>query len=70
MPQAPQPRSSQPTSDPRATARAMFGRVLSAWAGDLLSLRLRGLDRPTYRRGAWSTAGLVGPSAKTPAEAA
>lgn len=48
----------------------MFGRVLGAWAGDLLSLRRRGLDRPTFRRGAWSTVGLLGPGAKTPAEAA
>lgn len=36
------------------TPRAMFERVLAAWAMDVLSLRRRGLDRPTVRKGAWT----------------
>ncbi len=70
MAQASPSRPADATPDPRAAARAMFGRVLGMWAGDLLSLRRRGLDRPTFRRGAWSTAGLLGPGSKSPAEAA
>jgi hypothetical protein len=37
-------------------SRAMFARVLSAWASDMLVLRSRGLDRPSARR----TRGAVG----------
>ncbi|MFO0834073.1 MAG: hypothetical protein U0638_03810 [Phycisphaerales bacterium] len=33
-----------------ADVRSMYGRVLSAWAVDLLSLRAAGLDRPSARR--------------------
>ncbi len=33
-----------------ADVRSMYGRVLSAWAVDLLSLRASGLDRPSARR--------------------
>lgn len=40
-------------SDPRVAARAMFERVLGAWAMDVLALRRRGLDRPGRR-------GLIG----------
>ena len=29
-------------------ARLMFQRMLAGWARDVLVLRLRGLDRPTY----------------------
>ncbi len=36
----------------RDHARAMFQRVLAAWAVDALSLRRRGLDRPCSRDGA------------------
>jgi hypothetical protein len=48
----------------------MFGRVLSAWASDLLKLRRQGMDRPGYRRGTWAIAGQLGPSSSTTAEAA
>jgi hypothetical protein len=30
-------------------AHLVYGRLISAWAGDLLSLRKRGLDVPTHR---------------------
>lgn len=56
----------QPTAQQRrredpavAAARAKFQRVLSIWAQDLLSLRRRGLDRPSFRRGAWYPAGRI-----------
>gem|GEM_PF-5267889 len=44
-------------------ARAMFRRVLPGWAGDLMGLRRRGLDRPTPRRGvrALPVPGWTGP---------
>jgi hypothetical protein len=35
----------------RMNARAMFQRVLSGWAVDVLSLRRRGWDRPCMRLG-------------------
>ena len=38
-------------SDARSEVRAMFQRVLAAWAVDALSLRRRGLDRPCSRDG-------------------
>lgn len=38
--------------DARSDVRAMFQRVLAAWAVDALSLRRRGLDRPCHRGGA------------------
>jgi hypothetical protein len=36
---------------PEARAQAMFQRVITHWAMDALSLRRRGLDRPTEREG-------------------
>ena len=33
-----------------AGVRSMYGRMLSTWAVDLLSLRASGLDRPSARR--------------------
>jgi hypothetical protein len=45
--------------DTQVEARAMFTRMLSAWASDLLSLRRTGLDVPGHRAG---TADLVTPS--------
>lgn len=41
-----------------STARAMFQRVLASWAGDLLELRRRGLDRPGRRDGTGAPAWL------------
>ncbi len=43
------------THAPRLDARAAYRRVLASWAQDVMELRRRGLDRPTLRRGAWST---------------
>jgi hypothetical protein len=34
---------------PVMNARAMFQRVLSSWAVDVLALRKKGLDRPSLR---------------------
>lgn len=46
-------------------ARRKFRAVLAPWAGDLLALRSRGLDRPSRRYGK----GLVLRPAPPPAEA-
>jgi hypothetical protein len=71
MAHVPDPRTAGPgPTDPRSEARAMFGRVLRSWAADLLDLRRRGLDRPSYRHGAWYIAGQVAPPASPTAEAA
>jgi hypothetical protein len=77
MVHAPIPHADGPSPvDPRTQARAVFGRVLSSWALDLLELRRRGMDRPSHRRGAWSIAGQVttptteGTAGTSPAEAA
>lgn len=42
-------------------ARAMFSRVLQSWASDVLSLRRRGLDRPSFRYGLWTGSNAAGP---------
>jgi hypothetical protein len=46
-------------SSPQASAQAMFQRVITGWAMDALSLRRRGLDRPSERSGTglWLTPG-------------
>ena len=47
--------------------RAMFQRVLAAWAVDALSLRRRGLDRPCSRDGdGGATPGCTGPGRFSP----
>lgn len=44
------PHADQQTT-PEARAQAMFQRVITHWAMDALSLRRRGLDRPSVRDG-------------------
>lgn len=62
---------SRPTVAPGpAAAKEMFARVLRSWAMDALSLRRRGLDRPSFRRGAWGCAGTIAPATRGRAEAA
>ena len=39
----------EPVTIAEATARAMYQRVLSSWASDLLVLRRQGLDQPGWR---------------------
>lgn len=43
-------RSTGPEPDAVAAARRMFNRTLQSWTMDLLSLRVRRLDRPGVRR--------------------
>lgn len=48
-------------------AKAMFQRVLGAWAVDVLALRRRGWDRPCLRSPSRGTPGLaVKPSRRVP----